>query len=299
MNRRVVLRGGLCTAVGILAGFGVTMGLSPQDALARGAGAEESAKARRLLEQSGATGQGKTVSSPTGTFKLAPGETLTFQVDGYCLDSDRALPSDDEPMAFRPMQRYIAPELRKLYIAIMRKVAAGAPSGVRVQQIVYAIRNEASERYGTLKDDDYRFLNAVLPNGEAVLKKAPRPAEFVSGMGLSLWASQPMPGEHSGYSMLSGAGVAGRGVGMGALEVNCTVHNGSPQPFTFDTTQWVLESSRDVQAVALPVASRYTLIAGRPVTPKEPGPSKKEPDVSQPDKASPRIQPDANGYVGY
>lgn len=281
-------------ATGIMAGFA---GLT-QDALARGAGAEESAKARRIFEQA-ASGEGKTVNNPTGTFRLAPGEVLTFQCKGYCLDSDRALPSEDEPMAFRPMQHYIAPELRKLYVAIMRNVVGGPPNGVQVQQIMYTIRDEVSDHHGLLKSEDYRFVNSVLPNGEVVLKKAHRPAAFIGGGGLSLWASDPMPGEREAYSMLTSDGVAGRGIGMGSLTVRCTIVNGSPKPFVFDATQWVLESSRDVQAVGLPVAGRYTLTAGRPISTKERSVNKEAPKTSPPTQKRQNSQPDAKGFIGY
>lgn len=62
----------------------------------------------------------------------------------------------------------------------------------------------------------------------------------------------PMPSEQSSYSMLTDTGVAGKALGRGGLTVNAVVLNASNQPFTLDVTQWVLESSRDVQAVALP-----------------------------------------------
>ncbi|MEG1610142.1 MAG: hypothetical protein RR317_03060, partial [Bilophila sp.] len=297
MNRRTFLRGGACTAVGVMAGFGVDLGLTTQVAFARGAATDESTKARRLFEQFGASEEGKPVTVRNGTFKLAPGEALTFQCNGYCLDCDLALPSDDEPMAFRPMQRYIAPELRKLYVAIMQNVVKGVPKEIQVQQIVFALRNEASEWQGPLKEEDYSYVNSLMPNGEALLKQAHRPAGFISGTGLSLWASDPMPQEREAYSMLTSKGVAGRGLGMGGLEVRGTIVNASAQPFVFDTTQWVLESSRDVQAVALPVASRYTLISGRATNTKEPSPNEKAPNTSQPEQKS--IQPDAHGFIGY
>ncbi|MEG2140357.1 MAG: hypothetical protein RRY20_06180, partial [Bilophila sp.] len=88
------------------------------------------------------------------------------------------------------------------------------------------------------------------------------------------------------------------------LEVRGTIVNASAQPFVFDTTQWVLESSRDVQAVALPVASRYTLISGRATNTKEPSPNEKTPNTYQTEQKhiqpeQKHTQPDAHGFIGY
>lgn len=295
MNRRFFLRASACATASLLT-LGVHASLLTKQALARGAGATESAQAMRLFEQIGNLEGENPASAPSGVVKIAPGEVLTYQAKGYCLDSNLALPSTKEPLAFRPMKNYIAPELHKLYVALMRKLVSEAPRGVQVQQIIYTMRSEASDISGILKEKDYDFVNSLLPNGKTLLDTAHRPAEFVSDNGLSLWASQPKPPVTESYSLLA-ENVAAHCLGVGVLEVRATIYNASSKTFVFDTTAWVVESSRDVQAVALPVAPRYLVSASRPnqVAPPKVNPSQGKPGT----QAKPSAHPEANGFAGH
>ena len=262
MDRRSFLRQGACISAGLIAGFGLECSLWPGEAFARGAGSEESAKSKRIFDQLG--GLKKGAKTGRGTTTLAPGDILTFECECFCLDANLALPSEGDPVAFRPVQNYIAPELRTLYAALMRN-AEGAPDDIQVQHIIYTMRSSESERSSILKAKDYAFLNKIFSGGENRLKTAHRPAQYISPMGLSLWASKSMPPAWQSYSLLRNDGVAGYGIGLGVLSMRGVIGNGSQKNFVFDPTQWVLESSRDVQAAAIPLSRNVSVAKGKPV----------------------------------
>lgn len=88
-------------------------------------------------------------------------------------------------------------------------------------------------------------------------------------------AERAMPGDIFRYSMLRGDGVAGLGFARQGLTVHGTVANGSPEPFTFDPIRWVMESSRDVQAVALPSLQSMLVGKGQPLKQDDNTPEKK------------------------
>lgn len=88
-------------------------------------------------------------------------------------------------------------------------------------------------------------------------------------------AERAMPDNIFRYSMLRDDGVAGLGFARQGLTVHGTVANGSPEPFTFDPIRWVMESSRDVQAVALPSLQSMLVGKGQPLP---------QDDAKQPDR---------------
>lgn len=288
----------------------LSLGLSPLvcEAEARGSSQQEAARAKAIfdeLETTGAKSERRMLQG-NGIHILAPGEIVTFDMQGFCLDSSFSAPKQNEPLTFRPMSQYIAPELRELYIKILQHFASSAAKGVDMQKIIWAIRAPAAASWTSgLGSKEKAFLNAAMPGGAALIREAHRPAEYqaeaktdsrngrggngaedVLGALLPLLnaqlpfnvqqhsnelmrqlhnkrAQKPMPDASNRYSMLTTAGVAGLGLGLGGLSVRGSVANGSPEPFYLDTTQWVLESSRDVQAVALPPMSKISIKKGK------------------------------------
>lgn len=318
----------LCLSGVMTAGFLLGPGawLSPAEA-ARGSSREESAKAREIFERLGAT-KGKPqhkLLQGSGTYTLPPGEVVTFDVRGQCLDHQFSAPSQNEPLAFRPMTQYIDPELRELYRRVMRNSGSAKSQNVDVQKIIWAMRSPATASWTEgLSSKEKNYLNSVMPGGAALLQRAQRSPGYLSGgsggsgggnggggadalLGALLpqlarqlpfnvqqhsnelmrqlqnrRAQKPMPDSSSRYSMLTSSGVAGTGYSLGGLLVRGSVANDSPEPFHFDPTQWVLESARDVQAVALPPMTKISLQKGLPTEDERPQPkSDAKPDSQQ------------------
>ena len=272
MDRRTFLRMGFCTAAGAVAGIALNL-ILPDMALARGSTPDEAARAQGILSRFAVQGKGRPDMTKNGIITLAPGEVLTFECEGFCLDLDLAVPSEDDPMAFRPMTKYLAPEERQAYVALMRR--AGASRSDDMGGIVHRMRNP----------------------------KPGRPLQYAHGESFpALWASQRMPSQSFRYSMLRSDGVAGMANGDGGLHVRCVIANGSPKPFVFDPTQWVLESPRDVQAIALPVPRTYYVAKGKNMTGGQQPSSPADVPQAQPSTRSPQPQknaPDKNGFVGF
>lgn len=332
MNRRFFLR--LC---GVMAAW-LCLGLffSASEAAARGADREESARAKeifsRLKKADSGTKLERKMLSGNGTYTLAPGEVLNFDVRGFCLDHQFSAPSQNEPLAFRPMTQYIAPELRDLYIRVLRNSGSTAGNTVDIQKIVWAMRTPASASWTEgLGSKDKNFLNAVMPGGASLIQRAHRPAEYLSGSGggahnnqqgggdagallgallpqlarqlpfnvqqhsnelmrqlQNRRAQKPMPDSSNRYSMLTTSGVAGMGMSLGGLLVRGSLANGSQEPFHFDPTQWVLESSRDVQAVALPPMKKIAVNKGKALPNSMSG--------SSPEDESPQSRPQSTPH---
>lgn len=285
---------------------------SAREAEARGASKEESAQAKEIFERlktaDTSTKLTRKMLSGNGTYTLAPGEVLNFDVRGYCLDHQFSAPSQNEPLAFRPMTHYVAPDLRDLYIRVLRKSGSSAAQSADVQKIVWAMRTSASASWTEgLSSKDKNFLNGAMPGGTALLQRAHRPSEYLSGSGSggghnsrqgggdagavlqallpqlvrqlpfnvqqhsnelmhqlqNRRAQKPMPDSSNRYSMLTTSGVAGTGMSLGGLLVRGSLANGSQESFDFDPTQWVLESARDVQAVALPPMKKIAVNKGK------------------------------------
>lgn len=294
MERRTFLRAAACTVGGLATGLtGVC--LTAGEALARGASAEESARAKRILAQMPAPAT-RTSIPRNGVISLAPGDVVAFESLWFCLDSNLAIPSSDEPMAFRPAANYIAPALRPLYMKLLHSITGKAPEDIQVTQILYAMRSEPGPQR-LLKARDYAYVNALLPNAKELLQTAPRPSQYVSAVGLSLWASKPMPPAVQRYSLLRSDGVAGEGICLDAELVRGVVANASTKEFILDPSQWVLESSRDVQAlgIAQPRTLRVAKSGNAAPQAPVPAPEKKPLPAAGPQKNG---QP-ADGFVGH
>lgn len=309
MNRRPFLC--LCGIMTVWLSLGLMSAASQAEA--RGASSEESARAKeifsRLKKADSSTRLERKMLSGNGIYTLAPGEVLNFDVRGYCLDHQFSAPSQNEPLAFRPMTQYIAPELRDLYIRVLRNSASAENKNVDVQKIVWAMRTPASASWTEgLGSKEKSFLNTAMPGGASLIQRAHRPSEYLSGSGSgggggnnrqgggdagavlgallpqlarqlpfnvqqhsnelmrqlqNRRAQKPMPDSSSRYSMLTTSGVAGLGTSLGGLLVRGSLANGSQEPFHFDPTQWVLESGRDVQAVALPPMKKIAVDKGK------------------------------------
>ncbi len=270
MDRRAFLRKGLYTAAGIAAALSLSLFL-PEAALARGSTPDEAARAQRIFSRIAVQGKGRPDMTKNGIITLAPNEVLSFSCEGFCLDLDLAVPSEDDPMAFRPMSKYLAPEERQAYTALMRR--AGASRSDDMGGIVHRMRDP----------------------------KPGRPLQYSHGESFpALWASQRMPPQSFRYSMLRSDGVAGMANGDGGLHVRCVIANGSPKPFVFDPTQWVLESPRDVQAIALPVPRTYYVAKGKNMAGGQPSPaSTPQGQPSTPPSPPHKNAPNKHGFVGF
>lgn len=327
MDRRAFLCLSGVMAAGVLLGPGAW--LSEAEA-ARGASREESAQAKEIFERLN-TPQGKPqrkLLQGTGSYTLPPGEVLTFDVRGQCLDHQFSAPSQNEPLAFRPMTQYIDPDLRELYVRVLRSSGSAKAKNVDVQKIIWAMRTPASASWTEgLSSREREYLNSVMPGGASLLQRAQRSPGYLSGdsgsgggngggnggggadalLGALLpqlarqlpfnvqqhsnelmrqlqnrRAQKPMPDSSRRYSMLTTSGVAGTGFSLGGLLVRGSIANDSPQPFHFDPTQWVMESARDVQAVALPPMTKVSLQKGLPTQDEGPQP-KSEPKGTKSD----------------
>ena len=253
--------------------------------------AEESRAARAVFDRL-QHGQGHTVRVSRGgePYILAPGQIITFDYTGYCMDANLPAPKDNEALAFRPITNFIAPSLVELYRQIMRLDGAAQSDGADVQNIVWGFRApkaKAGQRERAL-------LDKARPGGANLYATASR-GTFVSGSKGGAGSSRagsgnealarlfgqmlgdfsrpsrdlmralndmgvegPIPSAEQRYSLLT-TQVAGYAQGKGGLKVHGMVANGSDAPYVFDPTLWALESPRPVQRVALPLFSQAKL----------------------------------------
>lgn len=322
MDRRDFLRLGGITLTSLSLGLGPLSG----EAFARGSSKEEAERAQSIFERLEAGGKQSSpmIMGPGAVCMLEPGGMLTFEIHGYCLDQNFSAPARNEPLAFRPMTDYIAPELRELYVRVMRNAKTSKGKAADVQKIVWAMRAPANSSWSQgFNGADRAFLESVLPDGTRLLQTAqrssPHVAEGTSGgsgrdgnggggsgaaalLGFLLpaivgqlpydirrhsndlmnqlqnrQAQNPMAGSLYCYSMLTDSGVAGKGIAIEGLIVRGIIANGSPDAFTFDPPRWVMESSRDVQAVALPSLEHVKVSKGKAQSDKTPPQSTENP----------------------
>ena len=345
MDRRDFLRCGGIAAVGLgLAPLASFVPGSPlvSTAWARGAGKQEAERAQSIVQRvegGGGSAQRKTLG-PGQACVVEPGGLLHFAVDGYCLDPHLSTPSANEPLAFRPMTAYIAPDLRELYVRVLHNALTGKGRSADIQKIVWAMRAPAASEWTQgFTADDRAYLEGLMAGGVHILQTAHRPDAYIAGSGGSSGgagnggrgggsggagailgfllpaitgqlpydirshsngllrqlqnrrAERAMPSPLYSYSMLSESGVAGRGMGVQGLSVRGTIANGSAQSFSFDPVHWVMESSRDVQAVALPSLNSVSVSKGEPLPP-ESAAGNTAPEQGGPEKTQPATPPD-------
>ncbi|MCR5562194.1 MAG: hypothetical protein K6F46_02310, partial [Desulfovibrio sp.] len=227
--------------------------------------------------------EGSTVRAVNGEFVIAPGEAMEFHLKGFCMDPDRPVPARGEPFAMRPVADYLSSDKRELFTDSLH-YAGTHRTDADLQKIVWAIRTadeSDSSWIDGLGEKENDFLDKVRPGGANQLKAMrsgwktkKKSTNFSMGEFLNvllpalshvdtsgnsdsvialLTRLSPMGGTpdiSNAYSMPAPR-IAVKAVGRGLLEADILIANTSSEPFHFNAQEWVLESAREVQRVAL------------------------------------------------
>lgn len=237
-----------------------------------------------------------TLSLPT-TQTIYPGQAMTFKQKGYCLDPGLPAPKAGEQFALRPAKEALPNEILPIYKGVLKASRHDKDVERNLQDIVWGLRTASSpdrSRADRLSSKDLSLLNAAYPGAKqdflnfrstqkgktATNSLVDTFTSEIAGLsnskvnGLSanklmnILKSAPAKGEikkNTGYSMLA-PGVAANTEGIGTLEFQTTIANTSSVPFEFDATDYMAESARDVQNVAMvPVAPQDAKFSNIPI----------------------------------
>ena len=213
---------------------------------------------------------------------VMPGEKVTFEQRGYCLDPGKPTPKAGEQFALRQTEEVIPEELRPIFSGLLRESEHNEAVRDDLQDLIWALRtaNSSEESRADRLGDKLGLLNEAYPGAmedflayrqrykNDVLGEVNRAfrsevsdqlsRSFVNSASSdelldTLKSMEPQgkmqPG--SQYSMLA-PGVAARTVGTDSLTIQSEIANTSEMPFEFDPVEWYAEPSRDTQSVAIP-----------------------------------------------
>lgn len=229
---------------------------------------------------------GAELSRAGGRYVLNPGQGLTYDQQGYCLDPGIAPPERGEKFVLRPAGGLMPEPVRPLYDSLMRLASRDRSVHIQMQPLIWALRTSdvaGPSRVENLSAHHLRTLDRALPHGTRILRdyrkkrlaaksgpsaknqlaklfniqingKELNVLEASDGELMSVLktatAGGAIPNNNSQYSMLAPA-VAARAVGTGTLQPRIEVINSSASPFVFDSVAWAACSERKVQRVAL------------------------------------------------
>lgn len=221
-----------------------------------------------------------------GRYVLNPGQGLTYDQQGYCLDPGVAPPERGEKFVLRPAAGLMPEPVRPLYDGLMRLASTDRSVHIQMQPLLWALRTSdvaGPSRAERLSAHHLRTLDRALPNGARMLQdyrkkrlsagSSPsaksRLVELfniqLNGKNINILDASDgelmnvlqtatiggaIPNNNSHYSMLAPA-VAARAVGTGTLQPRIEIINSSASPFVFDSVAWAAYSERKVQRVGL------------------------------------------------
>jgi len=211
---------------------------------------------------------------------IYPGQSITFEQKGYCLDPDRPAPKGGEQFALRPSKDLIAKPLQGIYDKLLEKSKTNPRIERNLQNIVWGLRtadSPSTSRADNLSSGELSIIEKAYPGAvkdfvkfrENHKSKVDFQERIIENLGQNVSQSyvntastkdllntittaEPSGSfeQDSAYSTLDD-GVVAHTVGTDTLQYRTTIKNVSDKPFYFDATQWVAESPRDVQRVAM------------------------------------------------
>jgi len=204
---------------------------------------------------------------------IPPGHIIQAQIHGYCLDPSLPAPGAGEKLQLIPVERRIPAELVELYKALIRYRSAHPEVQPEMQGIVWAFRKgcEDINRAKSLTRDQWALLDRAKPGGARQFADylaqchgiQSLPANLVSRL-LAPYANTaedlrrlltlPIPGsipeDNSNYNTLD-PGVFFETHGTGPLSPQITIINLRNDTYSFFLSDYVAESQRPTQRVAL------------------------------------------------